>query len=111
MTEEESQLLDLLNSVMEADQVALSQAKQSALQIETEVASLNSQHDAICGPFEDTITLSFAEKYRGYLKGQIRKRSIDLAASMAELGAAEAQLRNSFGRYNAFKMYLDELNS
>lgn len=111
MTEEESQLSQLLNGVMEADQVALSQAKQSASLVEAEIAQLNAQHDAVSGPFEDNVSQSLAEKHRLYLKRKIRERSIAFAAAMAELGAAESALRNSFGRYNAFKMYLEEQNT
>lgn len=108
MNEQESQLLNLLRSVMEADQVALAQAKQSVAVIDAEIAQLNKRHEKALGPFEDAASQILAAKHCVLLKGKIRDTSIRLAAAMAELGTADSALRSSFGRYNAFKMYLEE---
>ncbi len=108
MTEQERQLLDLLRSVMDADQVALSEAKQAALIVEARIDALNARHEATTGTDGDGALEMLADKHRILLKQKIREQSMELANAMAAMGAAEAQLRNSFGRYNAFRMSLEE---
>ena len=108
MTEQEKQLLNLLQTVMDTDQAALARARRVTDGLELEIAALREKRRQASPDDALGAMQKVRERHCIWLDREIKRKVMKLAAAMAQMAEVEDQLRASFGRYQALRMHLEQ---